>query len=148
MIHERDIEELFIRSSGPGGQNVNKVSTCVVLRHRPTGIMVKCREFRTQYQNRARARELLALELERRASARQQAWKAAREKRRRQSRGRSTAGKEKVLEQKRRSSFNLPRSRRESFCLLEPAEMLSATNRKTISATVPVARALMRNRKG
>ena len=102
MINETDIEELFIRSSGPGGQNVNKVSTCVVLRHRPTGIMVKCREFRTQYQNRERARELLALELERRRLAREQASKAAREKRRRQLRGRSKAGKEKVLEQKRR----------------------------------------------
>ena len=101
MINEVDIEEVFIRSSGPGGQNVNKVSTCVVLKHRPTGFVVKCQEFRTQHQNRERARELLALALERRRLAQQQAWKAACEKKRRQLRGRSKAGKEKVLDQKK-----------------------------------------------
>jgi protein subunit release factor B len=102
MINENDIEELFIRSSGPGGQNVNKVSTCVVLKHRLTGIIVKCQEFRTQHQNRERARELLVLQLERRRLDQQNALKSAREKKRRQLRGRSKAGKVKVLEQKKR----------------------------------------------
>ena len=59
-IREEDLEESFIRSSGPGGQNVNKVSTCVVLVHRPTGIMVKAQGVRTQVANRREARQLLA----------------------------------------------------------------------------------------
>jgi len=104
MVEKNDIEELFVRSSGPGGQNINKVATCVMLKHRATGVVVKCQEFRTQHQNRQRARELLARELERRCLARQQASKAAREKKRRQSRGRSKAGKEKTLEFKRRTA--------------------------------------------
>ena len=104
MIKDADIEEMFIRSSGPGGQNVNKVASCVCLRHRLTGLIVKCQEFRTQYQNRVRARELLALALERRSCARQQALRCEREKKRRQSRGRSRTGKELVLEAKKRAS--------------------------------------------
>lgn len=102
MIKDADIEEIFIRSSGPGGQNVNKVSTCVVLKHLPSGIVVKCQEFRSQHQNRARARVLLCAELQRRHRVQEQVLRARREKKRRQSRGRSKTGKEKVLEQKKR----------------------------------------------
>ncbi len=104
MMKDMDIEEIFVRSSGPGGQNVNKVASCVCLRHRPTGLIIKCQEFRTQHQNRVRARELLALELERRSRARLLAARCEREKRRRQSRGRSRAGKELVLEAKKRAA--------------------------------------------
>lgn len=59
-ILESDLDESFIRSRGNGGQNVNKVSTCVVLVHRPTGISVRCDEERTQGLNRYRARQRLA----------------------------------------------------------------------------------------
>ncbi len=58
-IDERDIEEKFIRSSGSGGQKVNKTSTCVYLRHIPTGIEVKCMKERSQSLNRFLARREL-----------------------------------------------------------------------------------------
>ena len=58
-IHERDIEEKFIRSSGRGGQKVNKTSTCVYLKHLPTGIEVKCMKERSQSLNRFLARREL-----------------------------------------------------------------------------------------
>jgi len=58
-IHEEDIEEKFIRSSGSGGQKVNKTSTCVYLRHIPTGIEVKCMKERSQSLNRFLARREL-----------------------------------------------------------------------------------------
>ena len=58
-IHEKDMEEKFVRSSGRGGQKVNKTSTCVHLRHLPTGIEVKCMKERSQSLNRFLARREL-----------------------------------------------------------------------------------------
>ncbi|MDO9350653.1 MAG: peptide chain release factor-like protein, partial [Deltaproteobacteria bacterium] len=64
-IHERDIEEKFIRSSGRGGQKVNKTSTCVYLKHLPTGIEVKWMTERSQALNRFFARRELVSRMER-----------------------------------------------------------------------------------
>ena len=100
-IFEDDLDESFIRSSGPGGQNVNKVATCVFLRHRPTGILIKCQKERSQAANRYSARVMLMKELERRRKEKAQAALYEREKLRRQKRKRSKSAKEKMLESKR-----------------------------------------------
>src|SRR4030067_1335648 len=63
-IHEKDIIEKFIRSGGKGGQNVNKTSTCVYLKHIPTGIEVKVQKERSQSLNRFLARRLLVQKIE------------------------------------------------------------------------------------
>ena len=58
-IHEKDLKEKFVRSSGRGGQKVNKTSSCVFLKHLPTGIEVKCMRERSQSVNRYLARREL-----------------------------------------------------------------------------------------
>ncbi|GAB7025890.1 peptide chain release factor family protein [Geotalea toluenoxydans] len=63
-VREEDLDEQFIRSSGKGGQHVNKTSTCVYLRHRPTGIEVKCMAERSQSLNRFLARRQLLEKIE------------------------------------------------------------------------------------
>ncbi|NWG03451.1 MAG: peptide chain release factor-like protein [Syntrophaceae bacterium] len=63
-IHEKDMEERFVRSSGSGGQKVNKTSTCVYLKHIPTGIEIKCMEERSQSLNRFLARRELVRRIE------------------------------------------------------------------------------------
>jgi len=96
-IREEDLDESFVRSGGKGGQNVNKVATCVVLVHRPTGLSVKCQEARTQGMNRYLARRMLADKIDRaRRGAASEAEQRI-EKIRRQKRRRSRRAKEKML---------------------------------------------------
>jgi protein subunit release factor B len=103
-IFERDIDEQFVRSSGKGGQHVNKTSTCVQLRHRPTGIIVKCQQDRSQAINRFLARRLLLEKVEREILGRKTAEQQLREKIRRQKRRRSRRAKEKMLADKHHQS--------------------------------------------
>lgn len=99
-VREEDLDESFVRSSGHGGQNVNKTSTCVILRHRPTGIQVKCQTTRHQGQNRSLARWRLLERLENIRRARAAAERAEREKVRRQKRPRSHAARQRMLTDK------------------------------------------------
>jgi protein subunit release factor B len=103
-IQESDLEESFIRSSGKGGQNVNKVSTCVQILHRPTGLAVRCQQERSQVMNRFIARRLLCDKLEERTLGAQSARQQQAEKIRRQKRKRSKRAKERILEAKRHQS--------------------------------------------
>lgn len=64
VIPETDIEESFLKGSGPGGQKINKTSSAVQLKHVPTGIVVKCQETRSRAQNRKLARHLLSERLD------------------------------------------------------------------------------------
>jgi len=87
-IREEDLEESFVQSGGKGGQNVNKVATCVVLVHRPSGMAVKCQRERTQGANRLIARAMLADKIEEERLGRESARAQAAEKIRRQKRRR------------------------------------------------------------
>jgi len=99
-VLDTDLEESFVRSGGHGGQNVNKVATCVMLLHRPSGIQVKCQTTRQQGLNRFLARHLLLDKIETLRKNRAAAERARIEKIRRQKRPRSQGAKRRMLADK------------------------------------------------
>jgi peptide chain release factor len=104
-LRKEDVVESFVRASGPGGQNVNKVSTCVELWHRPSGVRIKCQKHRSQLLNRREAWELLQKAIDQKYIEEAKALKQHREKIKRQNRKRSKASKEQMLENKKKQSF-------------------------------------------
>jgi peptide chain release factor len=101
-VSPEDVEEAFIRGGGHGGQKINKTSSCVQLMHRPTGIEVRCQEYREQHKNRLSGWKLLILKIEERVKGRESERAQARFKLRKQKQRRTRRTKEKMLEQKHR----------------------------------------------
>jgi len=101
-VRKAYIEETFARSSGPGGQHENKVSTAVTLRHRPSGIGVTVQDSRSQAINRKLARERLLDAIENAQEKQRAAEIAEREKARRRKSPRPAALKARILEAKRK----------------------------------------------
>jgi peptide chain release factor len=105
-IHEEDLEETFVRSSGPGGQHVNKTSTCVRLLHRPSGLSVKVQRSRSQGLNRFLARRLLADRLEQQLRGAESSQALQRDKIRRQKQRRVRRTKQRLREQESEGTSN------------------------------------------
>ncbi len=103
-VREADLKESFARSSGPGGQHVNKVSTAVTLRHSPSGLSVTVQDSRSQARNRQLALERLLDSLERRKEEAKQKRRAAAAEERRRNSPRPPRLKRKILEGKRQRS--------------------------------------------
>jgi protein subunit release factor B len=103
-VHEKDIVEKFIRSSGKGGQKVNKASTCVYLKHIPTNIEVKCQRERYQAINRYLARKILVEKVEAMIRGKESEEQQKIAKIRRQKRKRSQKAKMKMLDEKKKQS--------------------------------------------
>ena len=101
-IREDDLREIFTRARGNGGQNVNKVSTCVILTHVPTGTRVRCEEARGQAANRELARIRLIEKLEDAETKSREMRKQVVEKKKRSKRRPSKAAKKRNVESKRR----------------------------------------------
>jgi len=114
-IRPEDVEERFIRGSGPGGQKINKTSSCVWLRHRPTGVETRCQRERSQTANRELAWMELCAKLEERKQAAKAAERAEREKNLRRQRPKSGRQKARMVESKRhRASIKARRGRAET----------------------------------
>ena len=110
-VREQDITEKFIHGGGKGGQKINKTANCVYLKHRPTGIEVKCQSARSQLLNRFLARRILAEKIERKILGEKSEEVQRIEKIRRQKRKRSRKARLKMLEaKKKRAKIKLLRA--------------------------------------
>jgi peptide chain release factor len=103
-IKEADIQEKFVRSSGAGGQKVNKTSSCVYLKHIPSNIEIKCQQERSQAMNRFFARRILVEKIEEILLNEQSSKQKQIAKIRKQKQKRSKRAKEKILKEKKMNS--------------------------------------------
>lgn len=100
-VRPEDVEERFVRGTGAGGQKINKTSSTVALRHRPTGVEVRIQDERSQVQNRLRAWVALADKLEWRRAEAANAAQSEREQARRRNRQKSRGQKARMIEAKK-----------------------------------------------
>ncbi|MEO6005422.1 MAG: peptide chain release factor-like protein [Opitutus sp.] len=111
-IRREDVDEKFVRGAGPGGQKINKTSSTVWLRHRPTGVEVRCQAERSQRANREQAWRDLLDKLEARAKGFADAVVDEREAARRRVRQKSRGQKARMVDsKKRRASHKAKRGR-------------------------------------
>ncbi len=103
-IHDDDLLEKFILGSGSGGQKINKTSSCVWLKHLPTGLIIKCQQERSREMNRYYARQRLCEKIETLVKKEKSDHQQAIEKVRRQKKRRTRRAKQKMLEDKRHQS--------------------------------------------
>uniref|UniRef100_A0A8D0R5J0 Mitochondrial translation release factor in rescue n=1 Tax=Sus scrofa TaxID=9823 RepID=A0A8D0R5J0_PIG len=115
-LDERELEEQFVKGHGPGGQATNKTSNCVVLRHIPSGIVVKCHQTRSVDQNRKLARRILQEKVDvfyngENSPVYKEKREAEKRKQERKKRAKETLEKKKLLKEQWESSKNVPRER-------------------------------------
>lgn len=103
-VHPQDIIEKFVAGSGAGGQKINKTASCVMLKHIPTGILVRCQKHREQSKNRISAYKLLLLKIEERIKGKESELAQKIFKIRKQKQKRSKRAKEKILRDKAHKS--------------------------------------------
>lgn len=101
-VRGEDVDERFVRGAGPGGQKINKTSSTVWLRHRPTGVEVRCQAQRSQSANREQAWTELCTKLEARRAASAAVVRNEREAERRRTRQRSRTQKARMVDAKKR----------------------------------------------
>ncbi|XP_063050814.1 mitochondrial translation release factor in rescue [Engraulis encrasicolus] len=123
-VKEEDLEEQFVRGAGPGGQATNKTSNCVVLKHTPTGIVVKCHQSRSVEQNRKMAREILRVRLD--VVLRGEEGEVLRKK---------AEAMQRKQEKRRRANENLERKRLFKQNLLEGIATTPMTRTETTTTT-------------
>jgi peptide chain release factor len=105
-LRPQDVDERFVRGSGPGGQKINKVSSTVWLRHRPTGIEVRCQRERSQWDNRVSAWSELCTRFVERKRAAAAAERSEKEAHRRRTRQKSRGQKVRMIESKKHRARN------------------------------------------
>lgn len=110
-IREGDLEEWFVRGGGPGGQKLNKTSSVVCLRHRPSGMEIRCGRERSQALNRFLARRELCDKLEAALRGEQTRRQQEREKIRRQKRRRSRRQRARMVDEKKKHGLKKARRR-------------------------------------
>lgn len=103
-LKEDEFEESFVRSAGPGGQNVNKVATAVELRHKPSGVSVTVQDSRSQMANRSLARKRILEQIAAAREAKRQERRQAVQKKLRATRKRPKGVQKRILEGKRQRS--------------------------------------------